>query len=48
MDQEPEDWEEQKRIKAEIRKAEMANDKENKGNLTHLRVERSSQMAPPR
>lgn len=39
MDQEPEDWEEQKRIKAEIRKAEMANDQENKGNLTHLRAE---------
>ena len=39
MDQEPENWEEQKRIKAEIRKAEMANDQENKGNLTHLRAE---------
>lgn len=39
MDQEPEDWGEQKRIKAEIRKAEMANDQENKGNLTHLRAE---------
>ena len=39
MDQEPEDWEEQKRIKAEVRKAEMANDQENKGNLTHLRAE---------
>ncbi|MBQ9172027.1 hypothetical protein IJ162_02860 [Candidatus Saccharibacteria bacterium] len=39
MDQEPEDWEEKKRIKAEIRKAEMAGDQENKGNLTHLGAE---------
>ena len=39
MDREPEDWEEKKRIKAEVRKAEMANDQENKGNLTHLRAE---------
>ena len=39
MDQEPENWEEREKIKAEIKKAEMADDQENKGNLTHLRAE---------
>lgn len=39
MDQEPEDWEEREKIKAEIKKAEMAGDQENEGNLAHLRAE---------
>ena len=39
MDQEPEDWEEKKRIKAEIRKAEDAKDTENKANIAFLGAE---------
>ena len=39
MDREPEDWEEQKRIKAEINKAEMAGDEEDKSNLAYLGTE---------
>ena len=39
MDQEPEDWEEKKRIKAEIRKAEDAKDTENKANVAILGAE---------
>jgi hypothetical protein len=39
MDQEPEDWEEKKRIKAEIRKAEDAKDTESKANVAILGAE---------
>lgn len=39
MDQEPEDWEEKKRIKAEISKAEMANNKESAEHLAELGAE---------
>lgn len=39
MDQEPEDWEEKKRIKAEISKAEMASNEEDKSNLAKLGAE---------
>ena len=39
MDQEPEDWTEKKRIKAEIKKAETANDKENAASLANFEAE---------
>ena len=39
MDQEPEDWEEKKRIKAEIRQAEDAKDTESKANVANLGAE---------